>query len=64
MTTIEQENQYPKLMRYCPCLVCNKSNGCQDECIRFTKYTNMDDIRNRRERFKRFALKMGFYNNE
>jgi len=59
MTIFEQEKQYPNLMRYSPCQVCSNKIDCKDECLRFKEYTQENNTRNRREKFRRFALKMG-----
>lgn len=59
MTIIEQEREYPNLLRWSPCSACDKRNNCLDECLRFREYTEDHNTRNRGKRFKRFAEKMG-----
>jgi hypothetical protein len=37
----KDEKDYPEVLRYCPCSVCNKINRCQAECIEFKLYINI-----------------------
>lgn len=56
---IEHEMNFKQEIRWSPCSVCQKSEQCEQECLRFAEFVSYEAPKVRKHKFISFAEKNG-----
>jgi len=54
MLTMEVEQNFPDLSKFCPCVICTRKEKCESECLRFKEYVGTHNVTIREKRWNNF----------